>query len=55
VADINDWLRAMHGRSGPTALTVVRNKREVNLSISMPGRNRHSSLLPDSRKETTAP
>jgi predicted metalloprotease with PDZ domain len=54
VADINDWLRAMHGRSGPTALTVVRDKREVNLSISMPGRNRHSSLLPDSRKETTA-
>jgi len=46
VADINDWLRTTQGHSGPTALTVVRNKREVNLSISMPGRNRRSSLLP---------
>jgi len=46
VADINDWLRAMHGRTGSTALTVVRDKREVNLSISMPGRNHRSSLLP---------
>jgi serine protease Do len=46
VADINDWLRAMQDRSGPTVLTVVRNKREVKLSINVPGRNRHSSLLP---------
>jgi hypothetical protein len=36
----------MHGRAGSIALTVVRNKREVNLSISMPGRNHRSSLLP---------
>jgi hypothetical protein len=36
----------MHGRTGSTALTVVRDKREVNLSISMPGRNHRSSLLP---------
>jgi serine protease Do len=49
VADIRDWLRAVRGRTGPTALTVVRDKREVNLSISMPGRNRRSSLLPSSR------
>ena len=49
VADIRDWLRAMRGRSGPTTLTVVRDKREVNLSISMPGRSRHSSRLPSSR------
>ena len=46
VGDINDWRRAMYGRSGPTALTVVRDRREINLSISMPGRNRRSSLLP---------
>jgi S1-C subfamily serine protease len=49
VADIRDWLRATRGRAGPTALTVVRDKREVNLSISMPGRNRRSSLLPSGR------
>jgi predicted metalloprotease with PDZ domain len=46
VADINDWLRAMQDRGGPTALTVVRNKRQLNLSIKVPGRNRQSSLLP---------
>jgi S1-C subfamily serine protease len=49
VADIRDWLRATRGRAGPTALTVVRDKREVNLSISMPGRSRRSSLLPSGR------
>jgi predicted metalloprotease with PDZ domain len=46
VTDIRDWLRAMHGRSGPVAITVIRDRREVNLSISMPGRNRRSSRLP---------
>jgi predicted metalloprotease with PDZ domain len=44
VTDIGDWLRTMHGRSGPTAITVIRERREVNLSIGLPGRNRHSSL-----------
>jgi S1-C subfamily serine protease len=46
VTDIHDWLRTMHGRSGPVAITVIRERREVNLSISMPGRNRRSSHLP---------
>lgn len=46
VADIRDWLRAARGHSGPTALTIVRDRREVNLSINMPGRNRRSSMLP---------
>ena len=47
VTDIGDWLRTMHGRSGPTAITVIRKKREVNLSISLPGRNRGSFLPSD--------
>ena len=47
VTDIGDWLRTMHGRSGPTAITVIREKREVNLSISLPGRNRRSFLPSD--------
>ncbi|MGA2961005.1 MAG: PDZ domain-containing protein [Candidatus Korobacteraceae bacterium] len=46
VADLRDWLRAARGHSGPTALTIVRDRREVNLSINMPGRNRRSSTLP---------
>ncbi len=47
VTDIRDWLRTMYGRGGPTAITVIRDKREVNLSLN-PGRSRRSSLmLPD--------
>jgi len=46
ITDIRDWLRAMRGRSGAVAITVIRERRTVNLSISLPGRNRGSSLLP---------
>jgi S1-C subfamily serine protease len=51
IADIHDWLRATHSRSGPTALTVVRDKHEVNLSISMPRQNRRSSLPSEWQRE----
>jgi S1-C subfamily serine protease len=45
VTDIRDWLHTMRSRGGPTAITVIRDKREVNLSINA-GRNRRSSLMP---------
>jgi len=45
VTDIRDWLRTMRSRGGPTPITVIRDKREMNLSIN-PGRNRRSSLMP---------
>ena len=40
VSDIGDWLHAIGRRTGPTALTVVRDQREATLSIKVPSPRR---------------
>lgn len=46
VADIGDWWRAVHQQTGAAALTVVREKRELTLSLDMPALRPRSALMP---------
>ncbi|HEX8926786.1 MAG TPA: PDZ domain-containing protein [Terriglobales bacterium] len=47
IADIGDWRRVMHQKSGNVPVTVLRDKKEVTLTLKVPERKKDSGALRD--------